>query len=211
MEEKKTFNPEECRKLIEKVDDIISSNIVTNGDGNIQEIHVLSRDKRSPKQIVRDIESLLHAEYDIELDYKKVSVVRVDNGFHNIVPKRLKYSGISFNQNGQKAIVKVHLTHNTEVFEGFSEGPYTRNNYIRLVAEATLKAVQQVIKEKILFTAEEIMVVDFNRHKIMMVSLGMINQNFTEESLVGCALIRGDEKDAVVRATLSALNRKVMG
>ena len=211
MEEKREFNPEECRKLIEKVEDIISSNIITDKDGIIEEIHVLSRDKRSPKQIVRDIESLLHAEYNVELDYKKVSVVRVDNGFNSIVPKRLKYSGISFNQNGQKAVIKVNLSQDSEMFEGYSEGPCTRSNYIRLVAEATLKAVQQVVKDKILFAAEEVMVLQFNQHKIMMVSLSMINQNFNEESLVGCALIKGDEKDAVVKATLNALNRKVMG
>lgn len=209
MEGKKEWNPEECRKLIEQIDDVISSNVVTNEDKLIEEVHVLARDKRSAKQIVRDIESLIYAEYNLPLDYKKVSVVRVDNGFKSIVPKRLRFSGISFNQNGQKAVVKVCLSHDCEILEGYSEGPYTKSNYIRLVADATLKAVQQVVKNKVIFTPEEVMSFSFNQHKIMMVSLSMINQNFDEESLVGCAFIKGDEKDAVVRATLNALNRKV--
>ncbi|UNC90768.1 hypothetical protein [Candidatus Contubernalis alkaliaceticus] len=209
MEGKKEWKPEECRKLIEQIDDVISSNIVTSEDGLIEQVHVLARDRRSPKQIVRDIESLVHAEYNLKLDYKKVSVVRVDNGFNSIVPKRLKFCGISFNQNGQKAKVKVCLSHNSEIFEGYTEGPYTKSNYIRLVAEATLKAVQLLLKDKVIFTPEEVMSFNINQHKIMMVSLSMINQNFDEESLVGCAFIKGDDKDAVVRATLNALNRKV--
>ena len=45
--------------LINKIPGIISSRFVTNSDNEIIELHVLANIYRSPKQLVRDIQSAL--------------------------------------------------------------------------------------------------------------------------------------------------------
>ena len=207
---KGNWNLEECQKLIEQIEDIISARVIIDENDFIEEIHVLSHEKRSPKQIVRDIESLLQAEYNMDLDYKKVSVVQLNGKHKQLGSKRLKIKGISLNMEGKKVTVGVNLSlENSDIFEGSAEGIYTKANYLRLLSEATLGAVQKAIKEQMIFAPEEVFILNFNYHKVMFVSLSILEQSFNEENLVGCALIKGDEKDAVVRATLNAINRKI--
>ncbi|RQD76315.1 MAG: hypothetical protein D5R97_04535 [Candidatus Syntrophonatronum acetioxidans] len=210
MEERKNWNPEDCQKLIEQIEDVVSARIIIDENEVIEEIHILSQEKRSPKQIVRDIESLLQAEYNLDLDYKKVSVVQLNGKHKQLGSRRLMFKGISLNMEGTKARVKVNLSLNSSTdFEGVAEGAYTKTNYMRLISEATLKAVQKAIKERMIFTPEEVFLLNFNRQQVMFVALSVLERSYKEESLVGCAVIQGDEKDAVVRATLNAINRKI--
>ena len=49
----------EVEAVIRQLRDVIGARVVADNAGVIQEIHVLSQGEKSPKQLVRDVESAL--------------------------------------------------------------------------------------------------------------------------------------------------------
>lgn len=50
---------------------------VVDAAGEIAELHVVAAEDRSPKLVVRDIQSVARAVFDVEIDYRRVSVVQL--------------------------------------------------------------------------------------------------------------------------------------
>lgn len=63
-------------KLLVELEGVSSLKIVPDGHGGIDEVHVLSASELSPKQIVRNIESALLAEFGLQIDHRKISIAR---------------------------------------------------------------------------------------------------------------------------------------
>ena len=63
---------EKIKRAIASLPDVQSCNVEFNPDGSISAIHIVSSTKRSPKQIVRDVESVLLADFEIKIDHRKV-------------------------------------------------------------------------------------------------------------------------------------------
>ncbi|MGD8496940.1 MAG: hypothetical protein PVF05_12195, partial [Gemmatimonadales bacterium] len=63
-------------KLLVELEGVGSLKIVPDGHGGIDEVHVLSSSSLSPKQIVRNIESALLAEFGLQIDHRKISIAR---------------------------------------------------------------------------------------------------------------------------------------
>src|SRR3990170_1895712 len=57
---------------------VISARVVTGEDGEVGEIHVMANSQRTPKQQVRDIESLFLLHFKTRLDYRKISIVQLE-------------------------------------------------------------------------------------------------------------------------------------
>lgn len=62
------MNIQLIEKTIEKLDSVISSKIILGEEDDFKEVHIVSNGFRGAKQIVRDIESVLMATYDIQID-----------------------------------------------------------------------------------------------------------------------------------------------
>ena len=77
MTEEKRIDLREAESAIGQLRDVISVRVIAGENGAIEEIHVLTESDRSPKHIVRDIESALMAKLGIQIDHKKVSVAQV--------------------------------------------------------------------------------------------------------------------------------------
>ena len=60
--------------------DVRSVSIVPDDDGGILEVHVVSSSERKPKQVARDVESLIVAKLGMAIDHRKISVAQVDGG-----------------------------------------------------------------------------------------------------------------------------------
>ena len=59
-----------------RIDGVEAARIVA-GNGHIEEIHVLARRNKPPKQVVRDVQSLSQALFGEEIDRRIVSVVQL--------------------------------------------------------------------------------------------------------------------------------------
>jgi hypothetical protein len=198
----------ECETLIKQVRDVVSVNIVLGEDKQFEEIHVLAEDTRSAKQIVRDIETLLRIEYGIDLDHKKISIVQLNKEQRVFQSNRVRFTGIHYSLQGTRLEAMVELTSPKRSCQGKSCGINTRSNRLKLFAEATVQALSELIETGSTVLLEDVVQYPLGDQSLVSTALTYI-QGPLEEYLVGTAMVKHDEKEAVVRATLCAINRRV--
>lgn len=200
-------------QAINQIKSVTAVRINAGETGLIEEIHILAGLERNPKQIVRDVESLLAAQFGMQVDHKKISVVQVENDEgtpSSLVPEftRPRIAGISLQTIKSTAHVKVELTVGDDTIEGTAQGPSSSYNKQRLFVEATVKALVPLTYDTSVYVPEDVTITHFAKYKIAQVVLTLVSAA-GEQPLVGCALVRGDEGEAVVKATLDAVNRKL--
>ncbi|MEW9124682.1 MAG: hypothetical protein AB2421_18370 [Thermotaleaceae bacterium] len=202
-------NPIEIEGLINKMPAVISSRVIIDENQEIEEIHVLASNDRSPKQISRDIQSALTAKFPIKIDYKKISVAQIDMKEEKDCLQRFKIASIGYSVLEKMAEVKVTLQKGEESVDGYAKGTNSKNNLYRLTADATLSCVHELFAIEDAFILEDIEKVQLAKKDIMNVAVTFMGRN-GEELLVGAAIVRKDEYEAIVKATLDAINRKVI-
>ena len=196
--------------VIRSLTNISSTRVVMTDDGTIREIHVLTDSSRAPKQLVRDVESALMAQFGLELDHKKVSIAQTRNGKQpKFADSRLKFSDVSISLNGMQAHAEVRLKAKGETFEGQASGPSSSHGQIRLISTATLKAVESWGAGQIALVLEDINPsVTLSGQTLVVVFVNMITPK-GEDLLSGSAVMKQDLWKAVVNATLDAVNRRL--
>jgi len=200
---------------IKQIRSVIATRIKGNSSEEIEEIHVLANSKRNPKQIVRDIESMLAAQFGLEIDHKKVSVVQLES--EDETPQsyakhgeqiRPKLVSVSLRTVNTMAEVKVELSAQDEIMEGVSTGTSTTYNKLRLFVDATINALSGFMMDKLVFATEDVMINRLGKYQVAQVAISLITP-VGEQTLVGCAIVKNDEREGVVKATLDAVNRKL--
>lgn len=64
-------------EYIGKLPGVLNSKLIFDGE-DITEVHILSDFSRTPKQLVRDIQSLFMARFNRELDHRIISIAQID-------------------------------------------------------------------------------------------------------------------------------------
>jgi hypothetical protein len=203
------MNIREIEKLLGQVDSVISSKIVVDNQDNIEEIHILSTKERSPKQLSRDIQSVLISRFGIDIDHKKISIAQIDEKSLEDKDFRLKLKSIEFTTFGIKANVKVTLGRNGKSFEGSTTGPNTTYNFNKLLSLATLRAVEKFLDIEDNFILDDIKIIELAGREVVVTSITFVTE-YGEQMFTGSAFINKDKKEAVVKATLDAINRKII-
>jgi hypothetical protein len=201
----------EVEAVIRQLRDVIGARVVADNAGVIQEIHVLSQGEKSPKQLVRDVESALQARLGITLDHKKVSVAQVQ-GPHRPAPEaaspRLQFSDVSISLAGQTAEATVHIRLQDGVYEGSAQGSSSTAGQVKTVAAATLKAIQACLPANQMMMVEDAVVTTVGGHQVVTVVV-TLGGSRSDEVLCGSSLVRQDTVKAAVFATLDAVNRRL--
>lgn len=207
-----TCSIQEWEQAIKQVKSVLAARINVNNYGEIEEVHILSGSGRAPKQIVRDVESILVAQFNLQIDHKKISVAQVGDDeevtLANVGSRRPKIVGLTLRTINGIAEVKVELLSGDKLMEGIAQGPSSAHNKLRLFVDATLKALASLSTGSLLFVTDDVGVTQLAKQQIALVSITLIAPT-GEHSLTGCALIRNDDREAVVKATLDAVNRKL--
>lgn len=189
---------------IRRIDGVEAARVVAP-NGHIEEIHVLARQTKAPKQVVRDVQSLGHALFDIEIDRRVVSVVQLadsdlDGG---IRPALVDVSEVF---DGATADVTVTMRWEDSLLIGKSSGAAAHSTRPRLIAEATLAALRQSIRGKTALAVSSMDVPTLGSRQVAIAQIVLVG-NGTERMLIGSAYVEDDETRAIVRAVLDALNR----
>ena len=202
----KDFN--EMEETIEKLDSIIACKFVMNEEKYIEEIHIISNGKKSTKQISRDIQSILIARYDLDIDYKKISIAEIpDHGFKTI-ESRLEIEKISQENHGSLATINIGLSKNGLSMENTTEGVNTPKNVERIIAETTLKCVEDTCKDGTTFALEDVQAVQLSSRKVIIVII-MALLNGEAKPMSGSCIIRDNYTESIVKASLDAINRYI--
>lgn len=206
---------EDIEAALAQVGEIKAARVVVGLDGQIAEIHVLALPTKLPKQLVRDIESTLMARFGIPVDHRKISIAQLGR---DSIPDpveeprstaaRPRILGINASVSGLQAAASVTLEIDGTEYVGMASGPASQTGRVRQVALATLDAVSQYISEGTTFALEDVAVIQLGREKVSVACISLVTP-FGEQSFSGSALMRQNDSDSIVRATLDAINRRI--
>jgi len=194
---------------LKQVKGVFACRVVMDAPGEIGEIHVVGAPDRKPKQIVRDIESLLFARFGLRVNYRKISLAQMqeDKAFAAMGSRpRLLAAGRA--TEGDAAVVQVRLADNGSVFEGVARHPKGDENVGRAACLATLDALNKMVGNSGRFTLDALEVMSVANREIVIV---IVTFAFAagEEHLIGTSFYRGDMVESAVRATLDSVNRRL--
>lgn len=217
---------ESVEQALEGLRDVTSARIVADDEGNILEVHVVATSDREAKQIARDIESMLVAKLGKPIDHRKISVAKVDatteepkaaeeapEPVHNPTgeslpfhDRRIEFVGVSVAQAQNRAEARVELAWDGIETAAAVSGMDSSASVHRLVSEATIEAVENLLERDGQFTVNEVKQVMVGDEQTVMVHVSHLEDRH-EKVLVGGCPVSGDLARAVALATLNALNR----
>jgi len=198
---------DEIESALARIPSVTAARVVTASTGRIAEVHVLARRDRAPKQLVRDVQSVALATFGIEIDYRTVSVVQLDDPLvegdtHESTP-RVALVRLTADLAGNASDIKVQLSTGNEHLVGHCHGPASSS--MRLVARAVVEAVTNLLGDSAL-EVEFAEVLSAGGYTVAIAILRLSSRK-GDQVVSGSAVVRKDGNDAMARATLSALNR----
>jgi hypothetical protein len=150
-------------------------------------------------QIVEDAEVHPPASTSVETD---VDVP------HQRVAGRPAISRMHLVSSGLDVTATVTLTSDGRTAAGESRNSASQSGVQRAVATATLRAVEELSGDIARFELDHLEVTHLGSDRMVIVALTMLSSRGTER-LTGAAAVREDVRQAVIRATLDALNRRL--
>jgi len=207
---KEGVDPAEVEPALGRIPSVTVARIVTGSGGRISEVHVLARRDRAPKQLVRDVQSVVLTTFGLELDYRTVSVVQLDDP--PIEADSLASSGprvalvrLSADVTGHTASIVVHLSGAGEELVGSARGPGSSG--MKLVARAVVDAVSSLLGD----SALDVDFADLLPAGAYSVAVAVLRLATArgDQVVSGSAVVRKDGNDAMARASLAALNRLI--
>lgn len=192
------------QEKIRRIDGVEAARVVAE-NGHIDEIHVLARNAKAPKQLVRDVQSLGHALFGIDIDRRVVSVVQLaDSDLQS--GTRPALVDVAETIDGNRTEVTVTLKWKERLLVGQATGAAASATRWRLVAEATLEAVRQAIHHDVGLGVSSMDLTALGSRRLAISQIVVVTEA-SERLLIGSAYVEADESRAVVRSVLDALNR----
>ncbi len=192
------------QEKISRIEGVEAARVVA-ANGHLDEIHVLARRNKHPKQVVRDVQSLGQALFGLSIDRRIVSVVQLaDSVLDSGSRPALVDVGESTDSN--RTEVTVTLKWKERLLVGQSTGAAATSTRWRLIAEATLEAVRQAIHHGIGLGVASMDLPVLGSRQIAIAQIVVVTET-SERTLIGSAYVESDQARAVVRSVLDALNR----
>lgn len=199
----------EVEAAMRRVEGIMAVRLVPGYERPVDEVHVIVEVDRSPKLVVRDLQSLLMASFDVPTDHRVFSVVQLEDGtVVDAVSPRVVLTKTAVVTRGNSSVeVEVEIAgQEGEIVTTSATGGPGGTSRVRTAARAALDAVVEMSDGELsaqLEGADTVAVIGTR------VALSVIRvRGWAGTTLVtGSAPVRADVVDAVVRATLDAMNR----
>jgi hypothetical protein len=218
----------ELEESLRAIPGIRAASVVTGPDARPTEVHVLAQPGKPAKQVVRDVQSVAMAQFDLDIDHRIVSVVQIadenaveagdtaDTSEHSSRQvedeppvTRPALTSITVKSSEGESEVQVALAIGGSVFSGHATGPGAPVHRPRIVAAATLAAMTELLG--IPAQIESAQLLEIGLREVAVTVLTLTIPRLGEQVLCGSALVRGDEEDAVARSVLAAVNRRLAG
>jgi hypothetical protein len=221
----------QAEKLLLSLRDIAGVGITLSEDGReITEISILAEGQRPPKQIVRDVRSALRAEFQVDVDYRKISVAQKRESSLEAVPEpatrslptvltlpagrvdeepaaiRLRFVGVTVGIDQSTCRARVELCLGDREAVGDASGANSRRQVPRLIAEATLSAISRFLDDSYVLSLIDLEVLEFGGEEVVLVAIKFFKDRI-EKTLTGSCVVSHDLQQSVVYGTLDSLNR----
>lgn len=165
-------------------------------------------------QVATSVGRLLRERFGLGVDAERVQLVEDAE-----VPDELQHNGSA--PQHRPTIQRMHLVSSgldisasvTLGFEdrsavGEAQGTATQTGVQKAVALATLRAIESLIDGKARFELDHLEVTQTGRDRTVVAGVTLVTSSGSER-LTGAAVVREDVRQAVIRATLDGLNRRL--
>src|SRR5688572_15598635 len=225
------FDPTQIDTLLETLTGVVRARVRPDENGHqLREIHVLSDGALAPKQIVRNIETLLKTAFDLTIDHRIVSIavlkqsadVEESAARETQAPEtpperrarktpagpasRVVFHKLQVMQDALKCTAHVELKLGDVIFEGTHRDTDTPEARVYSAARAVIEALEYLTEKQMAFYLaglEQMSVYD-DRLLVVLVEARRGRQRMR---MVGTAAVKDDTHEAAVRAVLDAVNR----
>jgi hypothetical protein len=202
-------SPEDVERVVRGLRGVVAARAIPLAEGGIDAVHVLGEAERSPKLIAIDVVAAVSAELGLTLDPRQVRVasLRLEDQAAPLPQSRLKYVGLSVSVIRGGAEIKVQLDAQGELHEGTAAGPAVPKHMLHLVAEATVRAMEYYLHARGMLLLGGVSVARVGEDEVAVVTVTLAGEG--RDTLAGASVVRDDPREAVVRATLAAVNRPI--
>jgi hypothetical protein len=195
-------------------------NVKVVGGAHPSEIHVIAGNARSPKQIVRDVQSLAVAGFGVSIDHRIVSVVQIDeeadapppssDGAVVSSPGRPLVESVRSNVDGDKRSIHVILGWPEGVrSEGRAKSGTSRELQARAAMEATIEALAPILDGRSMRIEVEHTFLQAMGRDEAVVLRATVYEGDEVTPVTGAVLVEDEVALAGVKALLHAINRKL--
>jgi len=197
----KTPSVLDFQRTLEELRGVRGARVEIQGS-DVTAIRVLVIPERETGQTIADVRTLAASILGTEVDPQRIEILRVAGPVQQASVRQRKLSGMSIERSQEWFHARVALELDGDVLVGESGSPSERGFEYRSVARATLQSLLELLEGPI--DLDTVQILPMGDSQLAVVILGR-----NDETLVGTALVRLDEHDAIARATLDAVNRSV--
>ncbi|MBA3584765.1 MAG: hypothetical protein H0W36_09630 [Gemmatimonadetes bacterium] len=201
---------------------------LSEDEGRLSEIHILSDGAIPPKQIVRNIETLLRTAFDLTIDHRVVSIAVLKEGAplaqtvqtaareqaNETSPRlpaapRLVFQRLRVvHDDALKCTAHVELKIGDVIFEGSHRDTDTHRARMYSSARAVIEALDYLSEKEMALYLAGLELLRVYQRDVMVVLVEGRHQ-LHQVRLLGTAMIEDDPYEAAVRAVLDAVNRYI--
>jgi hypothetical protein len=186
------------------------------GDEAPSEIHVIATQERTPKQVVRDVQSMAQAGFGMPIDHRIVSVVQLDDpaaqeaeaqppsASRPVIDRVIQSNG------SESGWVKIVLRWpDGSTTEGEGAAGASREARAQAALQAVIGALQPWLdRREARIDVEHLLIQKIGTTDSVPLWIGLWERGVVTP-LVGSVVVRDDVATASVRALLHAINRKL--
>lgn len=202
-------------EMLRGIPDVVSARVLLDGEGKINQIRILAGAERKSEDIVADVVTGLKEHFGIELEPKKIQITHLQEPVtaggetaSAASGERPRFVGLNMSSKGNKLEVRVELASRGKILTGIAVGPASARNRRRLIAQAMLSALESESQSGYSFILEDLTVVTLAGKQVALVAVSLLSP-LGEEFLTGSAVVDEEEPEAIVKATLDAINRRL--
>ena len=200
------------------VQGITNADVTPDSDGGLGTLRLDLEPGVDEAAVASTVGRLLREQFGLGVDVDRVQVVEdavVDSfpeaygpgGAERRAVARPSISRMHLVSSGLDVTATVTLASGDRTAVGEARGTASQTGVHHAVASATLRAVEQLADGQVRFELDHIEVTPMGSERTVVVSLTLLTGKGTER-LTGAAGVREDVRQAVIRATLDALNRR---
>lgn len=208
------MDPRELVAALRAVPGITDADVTPDAEGGLGTLRLDLEPGVDEAAVASTVGRLLREQFGLGVDADRVQVVedalldRVPNVPEQRTPVRPSIARMHLVSSGLDVTASVTLSSGERTAVGEARGAASQSGVHRAVAGATLRAVEQLVDGQVRFELEHIEVTPMGTERTVLVSLTLLTSRGTER-LTGAAGVREDVRQAVIRATLDALNRRL--
>ena len=192
-----------------QVQGVYGARAVLDANHHLDEIHIVATNARKPKQIVRDIETLILVKHGLRVDYRKISLVQLASEDLLRLPlARPEICDVVEENLGDQRRIRVRIQGAGKVVQGEASERADNPNLFFSAVRATVQCIEKLVGRQIDVRIENVTTLRLDSREVALVILSCLIDN-REETFVGASFVGSHQAESAARATLDALNRRI--